>query len=137
MTAVVDASVLVAALVDSGSKGAWAEDVLFDGDLTGPELVLAETGNVLRRLELAGAISRLEANSAYDDLLNLEIELFPFEPLAERIWALRGNLTIYDAWYVALAEALNCPLATLDRKLSRAQGPACEFIVLSGEQDWP
>ena len=57
------------------------------------------------------------------------MELFPFVPLAERIWALRGNLTIYDAWCVALAEALDCPLATLDRKLSRAQGPACEVIT--------
>ena len=130
MTAVVDASVLVAALVDSGPDGAWAEGVLFEGGLTGPELVLAETGNVLRRLEQAGVISRLEANSAYDDLLSLEIELFPFAPVAERVWTLRGNLTTYDAWYVALAEALDCPLATLDRKLSCAQGPACEFISL-------
>ena len=53
------------------------------------------------------------------------MELFPFVPLAERIWGLRGNLTIYDAWCVAL----DCPLATLDRKLSRAQGPACEVIT--------
>ena len=131
MTAVVDASVLVAALVDSGHDGAWAEDVIFEGSLTGPELVLAETGNVLRRLEQAGVITRLEANSAYDDLLSLEIELFPFAPLAERIWALRGNLTTYDAWYVALAEALDCPLATLDLKLSRAHGPACDVITPS------
>ena len=61
------------------------------------------------------------------------MELFPFVPLAERIWGLRGNLTIYDAWCVALAVALavalDCPLATLDRKLSRAQGPACEVIT--------
>ncbi len=132
MTAVVDASVLVAALVDSGPEGAWAEDMVFEGGLTGPELVLAESGNVLRRLEQAGVISRLEANSAYDDLLSLEMDLFPFAPLAERIWTLRGNLTTYDAWYVALAEALDCPLATLDRKLSRAKGPTCEFITPPG-----
>ena len=68
MTAVGVASVLVAVLVDPGPKGAWAEDVVFEGGLTAPELVLAETGNVLRRLEQAGVISRLEANSAYDDL---------------------------------------------------------------------
>ena len=74
-------------------------------------------------------ISRLEANSACDDLVSLEMELFPFAPLAERIWALRGNLTTYDAWYVALAEALDCPLATLDYKLSRSQGPVCRVIT--------
>ena len=46
-----------------------------------------------------------------------------------RIWGLRSNLTSYDAWYVALAEGLDCPLATLDRTLTRAPGPKCAFIV--------
>ena len=40
MTTVVDASVLVAALVDSGSEGEWSEFVIVDGALVGPELVL-------------------------------------------------------------------------------------------------
>ena len=57
------------------------------------------------------------------------LELFPFAPFAERIWALRGNLTGYDAWYVALAEALDCPMVTLDRRLSRANGPTCDIIT--------
>ena len=128
MTAVVDASVLVAAAVDSGSDGQWAESVLADGPLAGPELVLAEATNILRRLELAGEISRSEATGAHRDLLRLDLELFPFAPYAARIWALRANLTSYDAWYVALAEALDCRLATLDRKLCRASGPACEIV---------
>ena len=84
-------------------------------------------------MEQAGDISRLEAISAYDDLLSLKIELFPIAPLAERVWVLCGNLTIYNAWYVALAKALDCALATLDSKLSRAQGPACEVIT---PPDW-
>ena len=63
------------------------------------------------------------------DLLLLDLELFPFAPFAERVWALRGNLTSYDAWYVALAEALDCPLVTLDRKLNGAAGPACEVVT--------
>ncbi len=46
---------------------------------------------------------------------------------AERIWALRFTVTSYDAWYVAVAEAVNLPLATLDERLSRAEGPACEL----------
>ncbi len=57
------------------------------------------------------------------------MELFPFAPFADRIWALRENLTSYDAWYVALAEALECPLATLDRRLSRAAGLRCEVLA--------
>ena len=129
MTVVVDASVLVAALVDSGREGKWAEAVIAEGYLAGPELALAEVSNILRRLERAGQISRLEATSAHDDLLRLDIELFPFAPFAERVWALRGNLTSYDAWYVALAEVLDCPLVTLDRKLDRASGPTCEIVV--------
>ena len=39
----------------------------------------------------------------------------------------KGSLTAYDAWYVALAEALGIPLTTLDERLARAHGPACEF----------
>ena len=129
MTAVVDASAVVALLVDSGRTGTWAEAVVFDAPLSGPELVLAETSNILRRLERAGEISRLEASSAYRDLLRLELMLFPFAPFAERIWELRRNLTCYDAWYVALAEALGCPLVTLDAKLGRATGPRCEILA--------
>ena len=78
---------------------------------------------------VAGEISRLEANSAQRDLLRLDMDLFPFAPFADRVWALRSNLTSYDAWYVALAEVLDCPLVTIDRKLSRASGPQCEIIV--------
>ena len=100
-----------------------------EGFLAGPELVLAEATNILRRLERAGAISRLEANSAFRDLLRLDMELFPFAPYADRVWALRSNLTSYDAWYVALAEALDCPLLTLDRKLGHASGSRCRIIL--------
>ena len=129
MTTVVDASVLVAALVDSGHESRWAESTLAEGDLVAPEMALAETTNILRRLELAGDLSRIEATIAHRDLLRLNMETFPFAPFAERVWALRGSLTGYDAWYVALAEAMDCPLATLDLRLSRAPGPACDFLV--------
>ncbi len=131
MTVIVDASVLLAALVDSGHEGVWSESAVGEGSLTGPELPLAEATNILRRLERAVDILRLEANRAQPDLLRLDIKLFPFAPFGDRAWALRSNLTSYDARYVALAEALGCPLVTLDRKLSRAAGPACDIIVPS------
>lgn len=63
------------------------------------------------------------------DLLRLDLALFPYEPFGERIWALRQNVTSYDASYVALAEALEAPLATLDRKLPMADGPQCRFLT--------
>lgn len=129
MTQVVDASVLVAALVDDGEDGRWSEISISRDALIAPELLLVEASNILRRLERAGILSKLEANAAHSDLLRLDVELFPFAPFAERAWALRGNLTSYDAWYVAVAERFECPLLTLDRKLSRATGPMCEFLV--------
>lgn len=129
MTVVIDASVLAAALIDSGKEGRWAEATIAANDSVAPELVLVETSNVLRRLERARQISTFEASSAHRDLMRLDLELFSFGPFAERVWVLRNNLTSYDAWYVALAEALRCPFATLDKRITRASGPTCDFIT--------
>jgi predicted nucleic acid-binding protein len=127
VSAVVDASVLVAATTDAGSDGTWAEKVLGEGNLVAPHLVLVEATNVLRRLERSKLLGRLEATAAQRDILDLELLLVPFEPFAERVWNLRSAITSYDAWYVAVAEAFDAPLATLDRRLSRAPGPSCRF----------
>ncbi len=124
-----DASVLVAALIDTGPSGIWAESVLAAGSLHSPELARAEATNIFRRLERAKLITTPEANAAHDDLMRLAIELFPFEPFADRVWELRHNVTSYDAWYVALAETLDLPLATLDGPLLRSTGVACQFLT--------
>lgn len=120
---------LVAALVDTGPLGRWAETVLAGGSLHAPELAFAEATNIFRRLERAKLITTPEANAAQDDLMQLDIDLFPFEPFADRIWELRHNVTSYDAWYVALAEALKLPLATLDEPLSKSNGVTCKFLT--------
>jgi predicted nucleic acid-binding protein len=132
LSAIVDASVLVEALVDSGPHGEWAEAVIEGGLLHAPEHALVEATNILRRLELAKKISTAEANAAFEDLQQLNIELLSFEPFAERVWELRHNLTSYDAWYVAVAEALRLPLATLDQRLVKASGPRCDFLTPRG-----
>ncbi len=129
MTIVIDASVIVAALVDTGSDGTWAESLIASETLVAPELAMVEATNILRRLELAHELSSLESGLAHNDLMRLDIQLFPFHPFAGRIWALRNNITSYDAWYVALAEALDCSLATLDLKLKKANGIKCTFAV--------
>ena len=129
MSIVADSSVVVAALVDSGPHGDWAEEVLAAGLLKVPELILVEATNIFRRLERAKLIATPEANAAQDDLMQLGIELFPFEPFAGRIWELRHNVTSYDAWYVAVAEALKLPLATLDEPLSKSNGVTCKFLT--------
>jgi predicted nucleic acid-binding protein len=126
---VIDASVVVAALVDSGAHGEWAEEVLAGGSLQAPELIRAEATNIFRRLERAKVITTPEANAAQDDFMLLDIELFPFEPFAGRIWELRHNVTSYDAWYIAIAEALKLSLATLDKQLAKSKGVACKFLT--------
>lgn len=129
MTLVVDASMVVAALVDSGTDGRWAEALLASGPLAAPHLLMVEAANILRRSAASGAISAEQASMAHADLLDLRVELFPYAPFAARIWELRENVTCYDAWYVAVAETFNAPLATLDARLANAPGPRCRFMV--------
>jgi predicted nucleic acid-binding protein len=124
LTAVVDASVVVAALVDDGPAGRWAETLVAGQSLAAPHLMAVEAANILRRAALAGDLSDDIASLAHADLVALPPNCFPYEPFAARVWELRGAVTTYDAWYVALAESLAVPLATLDGRLSRAPAPA-------------
>ena len=133
MTIVVDSSVVVAALIDRGSVGEWAEEVLMSGPLAAPHLMPVEAANILRRSASAGDISIDVASLAHQDLMSLPIELFPYSLCASRVWELRSNVTAYDAWYVALAETIGAKLATLDLRLSRASGTRCEFALPSAE----
>lgn len=129
MTFVVDASLVVAALIDPGPAGTWAESVLVSGPLAAPHLMPVEAANILRRSALAGDISADVASLAHQDLVSLRVEYFSYPPFAPRAWELRSNLTTYDAWHVALAESLETRLATLDARLSRATGIRCEFAL--------
>jgi predicted nucleic acid-binding protein len=131
MTLVVDASVAVSALVDDGPAGRWSEEMLRSGPIAAPHLLPVEVANILRRASLRGHISRDTASLAHADLGDLRVELFPYSLVAERAWELRSNLTLYDAWYVAVAELLGAKLATLDERLARAPGPSCGFVVYS------
>jgi predicted nucleic acid-binding protein len=127
MTLVIDASLVVSALVDTSATGEWAESILTTGPLNAPHLMPVEVANILRRAALRGDITSDVASMAHADLLDLRVELFPYAPFAPRAWQLRDNITSYDAWYVALAESLGSNLATLDRRLAQASGPRCEF----------
>ena len=127
MSIVVDASVAVAALIDKGVTGKWAREQLKATPVAAPELIMVESTQSLRRAQLAGNIADSLAGLVFDDLLALPFELYPSRPFARRVWDLRHNVTAYDAWYVALAEALDVPLCTLDAKLVGASGPECRF----------
>jgi predicted nucleic acid-binding protein len=129
VTAVVDSSALAAALIDSGTDGEWARAQMAQQDLAAPDHLLVEVSNVLRRAVLGGLIGHDVAALAQRDLLQVPVGLFPFQPLAERVWELHPTVTAYDAAFVALAEGLQAPLVTLDRRLARASGPRCAFVT--------
>jgi predicted nucleic acid-binding protein len=124
---VMDASSVVAMLADAGPAGEWATSQAAGVRLAAPDLMPYEAGNILRRHALAGILDASAATLAHQDLTELPLDLCPYAAVAERAWALRGNLTVYDAAYVAVAELLGVPLVTLDTRLARASGPRCSI----------
>ncbi|MFN8099845.1 MAG: type II toxin-antitoxin system VapC family toxin [Dermatophilaceae bacterium] len=126
---VADASVLVSMLTAVGPRSRWAEDLCLGSVLHSPHHVVPECANAIRRLERSGTISGRQAEGAHRDLLALDLDLWPYAPLAVRSWGLRHGLTSYDASYVALAEALGIPLATLDSAIPKTPGARCTFLT--------
>jgi predicted nucleic acid-binding protein len=126
---VCDASAVAAVLLDAGADGEWATRTIGAGPIAAPTIVTYETANVVRRHELAGKISSDQAAQAHSDLLDLAIELWPYDLLATRSWELRRNLSIYDATYVALAETTELTLVTLDARLAKAPGVRCQIAT--------
>lgn len=127
---VVDASVLVVALADDGGDGDRARERLRGERLVVPELADLEVASVLRRHLGAGLLDARRAGLALEDLIALPAQRAPHAPLLPRVWELRGNLTVYDAVYVALAEAVGAALLTGDRRLAGAPGARCVVDVL-------
>lgn len=128
---VLDASVVIE-LVLGTEAGREVARRIADPELTlhVPHLIDLEVAQVVRRYVLAGLVSVERGRCAIELLADLDLERHPHEPLLGRIWALRANLTAYDAAYVALAEILDAPLLTRDRRLAAASGHAAEVIVL-------
>lgn len=128
---VVDASVVVAALVSGSGAGARARERLRLGaDLHVPHLLDVEVLAAVRRRVRLGQTEPDLASQALADLTDLAALRWDHEPLLERAWELRENVTAYDAMYVALAEALAAPLVTADARLGRVPGVACRVDVL-------
>jgi predicted nucleic acid-binding protein len=130
---VADASVLVEYLTD-GEHGEAARHQIgrvSPGWLWAPYLVDAEVGHALRRTARAGEISDRKARAALDDLLDMRLQRISHHLLADRAWELRKNLSFYDGLYVALAEALEVPLLTLDARLAKAPGVRAEIEVVA------
>ena len=120
---VVDASAILEVLLRGPAAPAIETRLFQQGQsLHAPHLLDVEVAQVLRRFALKGDFDAKRGMQALEDLSALPITRHGHEPLLSRVWRLRDTVTAYDAVYVALAEALNAPLATRDRRLSGASG---------------
>jgi predicted nucleic acid-binding protein len=127
---VVDASVIAPAIADGGPDGDTCRMRIRQQSLAAPDLLRVEVLSVLRRQVIAGDLTKRQADDAVEDLLALPLTVYPTAPLLRRCWVLRGNVTAYDACYVALAEGLGCTLVTADAKLANAPGPRCRIDLI-------
>jgi predicted nucleic acid-binding protein len=121
---VMDASAAVTMFLNLGPSAARIRERLGQ-DAEGahvPHLFDIEVLHALRRHSLRGALSREQGRLILSLLREMNAVRYPHAPLAARIWELRENLTAYDAAYVALAEVLDVPLLTTDRRLAQAPG---------------
>ena len=120
---VVDASAVVDFLLDKGERGEWARAEFAQTDvLHAPHLVDYETVLATRTSVLARGVSTERGARALDDLDALPLRRYPARPFLARVWALRNSVSAGDAFYVALAETLDYPLITTDRRLARSHG---------------
>ena len=88
----------------------------------------------LRRYVREGEIDAGAADMALDDFRALDLQRHAHEPMLDRVWELRKNLTAYDAVYVALAEVLDGVLITCDRRLSQAPGMSRRVMFVGAER---
>ena len=129
---IVDASVVLELLLRTPIAGR-IETRLFDRPvaLHAPHLLDVEVAQVLRRYAARGVLTAGRGAAALRLLDAFPLRRHPHAPLLARMWALRANLTAYDAVYVALAEALGGTLLTRDARLARAPGSRAPIEVLA------
>lgn len=125
---VVDASALYEVLIGTATGRTVGEQMLAADDLAAPAVVDVEVLGVIRRQEMQGLIDPTAAQQAVDDLEIWPAERYDHRPFVARAWELRRNLRTWDAFYVALAEALDATLLTTDERLIGASGPRCPVV---------
>lgn len=132
-TVVVDASVILHLLIGPDSAAEALSTRFASTAMHAPDYLAVDVSNTLRRRRNRGDLGAGEATLALQGLWSLPIQFWQFETVSARAWQLGHNLTSYDAAYVALAEQLDAPLITADRRLARASGPTCTFEVFDGD----
>lgn len=128
---VVDAGVVFALVAGAEAAARHAALRVDNEQMLAPQLVDLEVVSVLRRLVLQRDFPPSLAAASVRHLADLDITRVAHAPLLERCWELRDNLTPYDAAYVALAEMIEAPLLTTDRRLAGASGTRCPIEVLN------
>jgi predicted nucleic acid-binding protein len=129
---VIDASALLEVLMATEVGVRVTARVSRGGEiLHAPHLLDLEIVHVLRRLCLIGELQPSRAAEALEDLSGQRLVRHPHQPYVQRIWELRHSLTAYDASYVALAEALDAPLVTRDRRLASAHGHRAKIELIA------
>lgn len=128
---VVDTSAIIAALAGRPHIDELVAHLREDPDLHAPHLIDVEVLHVLRRLVASGDLQEPRAEDIRTDFRDLVITRYPHQPLADRIWQLRHNVTAYDAAFIALAEVLDVALITCDARLSRASGHRARIELFS------
>ena len=118
---VVDASAVIEVLVGRAPPS-LAPRLAAETTLHAPHLLDTEVLHGLRRLVASRHLTDDQADEARSSFDALTIDRYPHAPLSTRVWSLRGNLSAYDATYVALAEALDAPVVTTDARLAAAPG---------------
>lgn len=115
-----------AAVIDALGGAAGCEELrvrLSSEELHAPFLLDYEVVSVVRGLTLASHISASRGEELLADFEDLPVQRWPaLDALRRRSFELRHNFSSYDAAYIALAEALECPLVTRDARLERAGG---------------
>jgi predicted nucleic acid-binding protein len=128
---IVDASCIAEVVLAGPDAEPARARLAADPDQAAPHLVDAEVLGVVRRAYLRKEVDPTAARQAIDDLEDWPATRVDHRPLLRRAWELCDELTAADALYVALAEALDCTLLTLDRSLARARAARCQVDIPS------
>ena len=127
---IVDASALFEVVVGARRAELIRRRLDTDPDLAAPHVIDVEVLSTIRRDYMLGKLDLTLARQAVADLQSWPGERFAHLNLVSRAWELRANVRTWDAFYVALAEALDGTLLTLDRRLARVRGLRCSIEVI-------
>jgi predicted nucleic acid-binding protein len=127
---VLDSSAVIDYLLGLEPEASWVRDRIVEAEtrVHAPHLLDVEVLGVIRAFVLVRSLPEPNARLAVRALGELPLRRYPHVQLLDRVWELKAALSAPDATFVALAEALDIPLVTTDRRLARAHGPRIPIV---------